>query len=143
MCNGCNNCCQCDTCCDSCIANILQTICNLQCNVCEDTCLNCCDKPYLGACSNCVTCNTRPITIYCGCTGTPWTLPVTVDETETTTTVFRLEKINNCCATFRALVPNTDTTSAYPYVATNTFFSMNIECICALNCLPDTYVECI
>ena len=57
--------------------------------------------------------------------------------------VFRVEKIDGCCATFRVLAENTDTTSIYPYVATNSFFTMNLNCVCALRCLPDTYVECI
>ena len=57
--------------------------------------------------------------------------------------VFRVEKIENNCCTFRVLAENTDTTSLYPYVATNSFFTMNLNCVCALRCLPDTFVECI
>ena len=55
------------------------------------------------------------------------------------------EKIDGCCATFRVLAPNTDETEAatIPYVATNSFFTMNLECVCVLRCLNDTFVECI
>lgn len=67
------------------------------------------------------------------------------DEGATCSNVFRVEKIDGCCATFRVLAENTDdTTSAtIPFVATNSFFTMNLNCVCALRCLPDTFVECI
>ena len=39
--------------------------------------------------------------------------------------------------------PNTDTTEPYPYMTTNSFFTMNLNCVCALRCLQDTYVDCI
>lgn len=59
----------------------------------------------------------------------------------TCSNVFRVEKIDGCCATFRVLAPNTDQTDvANPYVATNSFFTMNLNCICALRCLNDTFV---
>lgn len=65
------------------------------------------------------------------------------DEGVTCSNVFRVEKIDGCCATFRVLAENPDTTSIYPYVATNSFFTMNLNCCCVLRCLPDTYIECI
>ena len=61
----------------------------------------------------------------------------------TCSTVFRVEKIEGCCATFRVLAPNTDTTSLYPYTATNTFFTMDCSCLCSIRCLSDTYVDCV
>ena len=59
--------------------------------------------------------------------------------------VFRVEKIDGCCATFRVLAPNPDTAEAatIPYVATNSFFTMNLNCVCVIKCLQDTFVECI
>ena len=57
--------------------------------------------------------------------------------------VFRVEKIDGCCCTFRVLAENPDTTSLNPYVTTNSFFTMNLNCVCAMRCLPDTYVECV
>jgi hypothetical protein len=41
------------------------------------------------------------------------------------------------------LEPNPDTTSLNPYVSTNSFFTMNCSCICAIKCLSDTYVDCV
>ncbi len=77
---------------------------------------------------------------------TAWSMPTTKDVTETTTysTVFRVEKIDGNCCTFRVLDTNPDTTQTnIPYVATNSFFTMNLNCVCALKCLNDTFVECI
>ena len=50
--------------CENCIADILKVILLLQQSVCQnDTCLQTCDRGYLG--QNCTTfCNTRPITLY-------------------------------------------------------------------------------
>lgn len=67
------------------------------------------------------------------------------EEGVTCSNVFRVEKIDGCCATFRVLTDNTDpaTSATIPYVATNSFFTMDLKCCCALRCLPDTFVECI
>ena len=63
------------------------------------------------------------------------------DEGVVCSSVFRVEKVDGCCATLRVLAVNPDTTSEYPYVATNSFFTMNLNCVCSLRCLSDTYVE--
>lgn len=67
------------------------------------------------------------------------------DEGVTCSNVFRVEKIDGCCATFRVLAPNPDETqvSAFPYVSTNSFFTMNLNCVCSLRCLQDTFVDVI
>ena len=77
-------------------------------------------------------------------------MPATKDSTATCvgasegcSTVFRVEKIENNCCTFRVLADNPDETSLYPYVNTNSIFTMDIDCLCAIRCLTDTYVECI
>ncbi len=145
MCNNNeNNSCQC-------IAEILTVISILQQNAscCSDACLDTCDRGFLGCSSSNYGCNTRPITLYtCGATGsTPLAMPTSKEDVTgtTTSTVFRVEKIDGCCATFRVLAPNTDPTEslAIPYVATNSFFTVNLNCICCLRCLQDTYVECL
>ena len=148
MCN--NNECSCNTNnCNNCIKEILQVINVLQSNACPENCLNSCDRPALGGGANCIVCNTRPIMIY-GCNGTPWSMPTTRTNTtctDGTTTgcsnVFRVEKVDGECATFRVLAANTDPTTSptRPYVATNSFFTMNLDCVCALKCLNDTTVE--
>ncbi len=136
-----------------CIAEILSVINVLQQNAdCNDTCLETCDRGFLGCGTTSLNCNTRPVVLYtCSGNGTPWSMPITRenvvcgDEGVTCSNVFRVEKINGCCCTFRVLADNTDPTTSdtIPYVATNSFFTMNLDCCCALRCLPDTYVECI
>ena len=69
---------------------------------------------------------------------TPWSAPTTRTATPTEySTVFRVEKIDGCCATFRVLIVNEDGT----YSSTESFFTMNLECICSIRCLGDTLIE--
>ena len=135
-----------------CIADILNTINILQNNAeCSESCLDTCDRGFLGCQASTILCNTRPVMLYTCCgNGTPWSMPTTKedvvcgDEGVTCSNVFRVEKVDGCCCTFRVLAPNPDTTETnIPYVATNSFFTMNLNCCCALRCLNDTYVECI
>jgi len=135
-----------------CIAEILTVINVLQqnANCCGDTCLETCDRGFLGCGTTNLGCNTRPVVLYTCCgNGTPWSMPTTRedvvcgDEGVVCSNVFRVEKIDGCCCTFRVLAENPDTTSLNPYIATNSFFTMNLNCVCALRCLPDTYIECI
>ncbi len=135
------------------ISQILSVILVLQENACPDNCLDTCDRPMLGGGTNCLVCNTRPVMLYtCGGNGTPWSMPVTKDAqtncsgeatSETCSTVFRVEKIEGNCCTFRVLAPNTDTTSLNPYVTTNSFFTMDCDCLCCVRCLSDCYVDCV
>ena len=69
----------------SCIAEILQVINVLQqnANCCGDTCLDTCDRGFLGSSVSCVNCNTRPITLYIGGSNTPWAMPISKDPNET------------------------------------------------------------
>ena len=135
----------------NCIAEILGVIHVLQQNVCGDSCLDSCDRPMLGGGPTCLSCNTRPVMIYtCGGGNVPWSMPTTKDSTATCedgtegcSNVFRVEKLDGNCCTFRVLQDNPDTTSLYPYTATNSVFTISLDCICALRCLTDTYVECI
>lgn len=135
-----------------CIAEILTVINVLQqnANCCGDTCLETCDRGFLGCGTTTLGCNTRPVILYT-CSGgvTPFSVPTTRenvvcgDEGVTCSNVFRVEKIDGCCATFRVLADNPEPTALTPYIATNSFFTMNLNCVCALRCLPDTFVECI
>ncbi len=132
-----------------CMNEILKVICILQQNAscCGDQCLDTCDREFLGNNITTLSANTRPIMLYtCGNNGTPLSMPISKDPNETTTSsVFRVEKTDGCCATFRVLANNPDETQAQtiPYVTTNSFFTMNLNCCCLLRCLNDTYVECI
>lgn len=139
MCNNSSDDCKC-------IAEILTVINILQQNAeCGDACLDTCDRGFLGCCATSVSCNTRPVMLYtCGCNSVAWSMPISKDPNESVTSnIFRVEKIDGCCATFRVLIPNTDTTEGFPYEATNSFFTMNLNCVCALRCLQDTHVDCI
>lgn len=136
----------------NCINEILSIILVLQENACPDNCLDTCDRPMLGGGSNCLVCNTRPVMLYTCCgNGTPWSMPISKDTTNcsgqpntaTCSTVFRVEKIEGNCCTFRVLAENTDPTSLYPYVTTNSFFTMDCSCLCSIRCLSDTYVDCV
>ena len=130
MCNG--NC--------NCMSDILKVICLLQKNAdCGEYCIDSCDRPTLGGLSS-VFYNTRPVMLYtCNSNGTEaWSMPTSRVVTSTeTSTVFRIEKIDGCCATFRVLISNEDGT----YTSTESFFTMNLECICCIRCLNDTLIE--
>lgn len=126
-----------------CINEILSVICMLQQNAdCGDNCLDTCDRGFLGTSIASINYNTRPVMIYtCSGNGTPWSMPISKDPSVTeTSNVFRVEKVDGCCCTFRVLTQNTDTNDTNPYSATNSFFTMNLNCICALRCLNDTFV---
>ena len=133
MCNETNNNTNCN-----CIAEILKVINILQNEVCPgDTCLDTCTKAYFGP-STGVAFNTRPFNLYT-CEGTPIAMPISNSPTETTTsTIFRVEKVSNCCATLRVLTY--DETSS-TYTATNSFFTVNTNCCSCIKCLGDTFVE--
>lgn len=125
------------------VINILQQ--NAECT--GDCCLDTCDRGFLGCSATTFRCNTRPVMLYTCCgNGTPWAMPISKDPTVTTTsTVFRVEKIDGNCATFRVLAPNPEASEAAlaPYVSTNSFFTMSLDCLCVLRCLQDTFVDTI
>ncbi len=137
---------------DNCgIAEILQVILILQQNAsCPESCLDSCDRPVLGCGTTCCVCNTRPIMLYSCCASgqNPISMPISKDITVCNaptdcSNVFRIEKLDGNAATFRVLAPNTEDTGLYPYVSTNSFFTINLNCVCSLRCLNDTCVECL
>ncbi len=125
-----------------CIYKVLKTILLLQ-----NQDFNCsenlgCDKPYLGPTPSVVCYNTRPINLYNCATGELWEFPYTVNGITGTSTVFRVESLDNCCCTCRILYPNPDTTEGTSeFSATNEFFTINLNCVGAIKCLNDTFVE--
>ena len=130
-CNGNNNLCE-----------VLQVILLLQQNAnCSDACLDSCDRATLGCGTTCVLCNTRPLMLYsCSSGSTPLSFPISRAYDETTTSnIFRIEKLDGNTATFRVLTLNEDGSLS----ATNSFFTMNLGCLCTLRCMNDTYVETI
>ena len=128
---------------NNCIYEILKTILVLQreANV-TDCCLDTCDKKCLGCTPSVCFFNTRPITLYtCGCCNTALQIPVSRIPNETTTSnVFRIEKLDDNCATFRVLIPTVED-DIVTYTATNSFFTINLDCVCVLKCLADTFID--
>jgi len=128
-----------------CINNILEVINVLQCQAEKiDDIPSACDRPFLGVVnsSNSFVFNTRPITLYTS-NNTLFEAPYTLGDTSSTSSVFRVEKVTSDSATLRVLAPNPDTTSIFPYVKTESFLVVNCNCICAIQCLADTFVDCV
>lgn len=133
------------------IKEVLQVILLLQQNACTSSCIDSCDRPMLGTGTSCLMCNTRPVMIYtCSSNGVPWSMPTSKDVTtacfqgmENCSSVFRVEKLDGNCCTFRVLADNPDTTSLNPFIATNSLFTMDLDCLCVCRCLNDTYVDCV
>lgn len=129
MCNEEKNC--------GCISDILKRILCLQKQDFDNECHTGCDKPYLGPICNTVCYNTRPITLYNCCSGNPWTFPI-VSNDNTQTSVFRIEALDECCATVRLLYLNPETSV---YEGTSEFATINLNCCGAIRCLSDTYID--
>ena len=142
----------------NCIGEILKVILVLQQNACPESCLDSCDRPMLGGGPSCLVCNTRPVMLYTCCgNGTPWSMPIEKDSTnvcsntqvsaccDDCSNVFRVEKLDGNCCTFRVLTrnPQESCCNSIPYIATNSFFTMDLSCCCAVKCLSDTYVDCV
>ena len=125
----------------NCLTSILETISCLQ-NAKDETYeVLGCDKPYLGPTPSLVCYNTRPINLYNCTTGEVWTFPYTIGTVSGTSSIFRLENLEGNCCTCRVLAPNPDTSSSEPYVLTNTFFTINLDCVSAIRCLPDVFIS--
>lgn len=98
-----------------------------------------CQKPFLGSDGNKTCYNTRPITLYTCCNNTLITLPFELDDTNSNSSVFRIENLNDNFATFRILAKNTEP-SELTYIATEDFFTINLDCVGILKCLKDTFI---
>lgn len=125
---------------ENCIAEILKVINILQSEACpNDNCLETCTRAFFGP-GGCAEFNTRPVTLYT-CNASPVRIPVSNDPCEEeTSNIFRVEKVDDGCATLRVLIFNRETKT---YTATNSFFTINTDCLCIIKCLADTFIECI
>ena len=124
-----------------CLADVLETILSLQQRSASEDCSLGCAKPFLG--SEVLSCfNTRPVSLINCCADRKWTFPATINGMTVECDVFRIENINDCCATFRCLFPNRtiDSSETTPYIATNDFFTIDLNCVAALVCHKDTNV---
>ena len=123
------------------ISETLNYIVTLQKNSCNsDNCQNSCTRPFLGPSDPTICYNTRPITLYMCCTGNLWEMPYELGETTGTSTVFRVENVEGNCATFRVLIPNT-VSDVTTYTLSNSYFTIDLSCVLALQCLPDIYAN--
>ena len=97
-----------------------------------------CDRPFLGFVNNSNTFvyNTRPITLYTA-NNDLYEAPYTLNGTTGTSSVFRVEAVEDCCATLRVLAPGEEEGS---FVSTDSFFTINLNCVGVIQCLADTLV---
>ena len=104
-----------------------------------------CDRPFLGNITPCIVPNTRPVTFYTCANDTLITMPYTLNGQTCTSSVFRVEQVEGCCATCRVLAPSNEVIDGCEttYQATDSFFTINLNCCGILKCLPDTYIACI
>ncbi len=112
---------------------------------CDNPIDNSCSKPFLGNIVNSECFNTRPVTFY-GCDNSlitvDYTTTINGEELTGTSSVFRVEKVEGCCVLLSILIENPDTTATNrPYITINQTITLNLNCVCALKCLSDTFVD--
>lgn len=76
--------------------------------------------------------------LYNCCTGNPWSFSFTLNNQTSTSNVFGIAAIDDCCCTIRVLYLDTTTNR---YVGTSEFFTISLDCVGALRCLPDTFID--
>lgn len=129
-----------------CFTKTLKLIDILQRSSEQDECFdNTCSRPFLGLNMPSLCFNTRPVTFY-GCNNNLITVNYTTvinGETLTgTSSIFRIEKVDDGCVTVSILIPNPDTADTIrPYITTRNTATINLGCVCALKCLADTIVD--
>ena len=104
---------------------------------CVDNGIQSCDRPFLGI-NNSNVFNTRPITLYTCPGNVLWTMPFVAGDETGTSSVFRIEAVEDCCATFRVL---RDVDGSFE--STDSFFTINLNCVGAIQCLDDIYIAFI
>lgn len=121
---------------NNCIKNLLKFILLLQ-NNSSDKINDCfgCDKPFLGPTINKVCYNTRVITLYSK-DGTIFTVPYGDSISESS--YFRIKQINDNCCTLLILRKEND-----EFYSTGQTIVINVNCICAVKCIKDTYINCL
>lgn len=127
---------------DCCFKNILKVIDVLQKNTCPNNeCAEGCTRPFLGNFLAADTYNTRPVTFYSK-DGTLYTVPYTINGTTEYSSVFRVEKVHDCCVTLQILAPNRNSSEPVrAYIGTNQYITINLNCVCVLQCLEDVIVD--
>lgn len=125
-----------DKCDKYCLANILKVIDVLQNNAEDCDCINnSCTRPFLGATPNIICFNTRLINLY-RCDNGLITFPYVYEGTTGETNIFRVQCVTNDSVTVLLIRDNGDGT----YTSTNTYATINLGCICAIQCIGDTTI---
>jgi hypothetical protein len=158
MCNNNTDC--------KCISDILKVINILQKKAVhhDEECDNTCDRRILGRPVCFFECNTRPIQLFlCGMNGDdPLVMPTSKDpgsrsrsKSKHFSSVFRVEKVDDCCCTLRVLkqvheheheetdLSDEDDDDFPEFEATDSFFTLDLKCVCSIRCLDDTFVDCL
>ena len=122
----------------SCFTNILKVIDVLQRNS-DNLCCpeGGCDRPFLRNFTSGICYNTRPVTFYT-CNGE--ILTATLND-GTTSSVYRVDKVNENCVTCLILIPATEPTTLTPYQTSGQYITISLDCVCVLQCLNDVIVE--
>jgi len=123
--------------CSSCISDVIKKIIILQNKDFDHESYVGCDKPYLGPVSNTVCYNTRPIQLYNCSTGEPWCFTFTNNGSTSTSSILRVETLDDCCCTCRILGTDCDN----QYTGTSEFVTIDLSCCGAIRCLADTYID--
>lgn len=127
---------------DCCFTNVLKVIDVLQRNsfVCSEIDEGC-TRPFLGSYTLGDVYNTRPVTFFAR-SGDIYSIPYTYNGTSGESSIFRVEKVKGNCVTVQLLISNPDTSATTrPYVATGNFATINLDCVCVLQCLADVIVD--
>lgn len=122
---------------ENCVCETLKVIDVLQRNVDNNLLNEGCSQPFLG--NQRVKYDTRPFSLY-QTNGELFRVPIDDDPLSSFATVFRLEKLEGCCATLRALlnIPNGGVDSL---LTTDRFVTVNTNCFCTIRCLNDFYLN--
>ncbi len=117
---------------NNCLLNLLKLIVLLQNNSINNNETFGCDKNYLGPSFNYVCYNTRVLTLY----NKQGNL-ITTNYGTDSSSYYRVNRIMDNCVELLILRRENDT-----YYSTNQFITINMNCICAIKCISDVYVNC-
>ena len=127
----------------NCIHDILQKICLLQKQEFRKDNFTGCEKPFLGPTPTRDCYNTRPVQLFNCMTGALWCIDIENNEEGTSgdsirrTGIFRVESLDRNCCTLRLL----EKCGEHEYRDTGEFCTINIGCMGAIRCLPDTHID--
>jgi hypothetical protein len=116
---------------ENCIAEVLEKILLIQQQNENATQLGC-ERPMH---YNIPNANTRPINLYCCCTNSIWTMPYNFNGALGTSTVFRVENVNDNTATLRILIDNDGV-----YTITDNMFTIDLDYVSCVKCLEDVLI---